>query len=180
MRILDEIWQSLLDKPRDLVEGFIPVFDNLIKEGYPEYEFDQNEIESFINERVKELISPPGVGPDIKGSVGAKPRNMKIGNDSYEIEKSYEILVNTAEWLIGKGKLKKEDCPIISGYKWNLVNTRSEHRYPDDSGDKTFKARKKLSNGLYIETKYSTQNCIKNARKLLGIYGYPRDMLEVQ
>jgi hypothetical protein len=182
LQILDEIWQSLLDEPRDLVGGFIPVFDNLIKEGYPGYEFDQNEIEDFINERVKELISPPDiiVGPDIKDSGGAQPRKMKIGNDSYEIRKSYDILVNTAEWLIRKGKLKKEDCPIGGGHRWNLVSTRPEHRYADSSGDKSFKAGKKLSNGLYIETKYSTTGCITNARKLLGRYGYRRDMLEVQ
>jgi len=32
---------------------------------------------------------------------------MKIGSDVFEIRNSYEILTNTAEWLIRKGKLKE-------------------------------------------------------------------------
>jgi len=47
-----------VNAPKDLVKGFIPSFESLIKEGYPQYEFDQTEIEDFIKERVKELISP--------------------------------------------------------------------------------------------------------------------------
>lgn len=114
LQILDEIWHSLLDEPKDLVKGFIPVFESLIKEGYPEYEFEQTEIEDFIKERVKELISPieetvietiPITEPTERR--GAQPRKMKIGTDIYEIRNSYDILVNTAEWLIKKRQIKK-------------------------------------------------------------------------
>ncbi len=182
LQILDEIWHSLLDEPKDLVRGFIPVFDNLIKEGYPEYEFDQTEIEDFIKERVKELISPteetiiepiPITEPTERR--GAHPRKMKVGTDTYEIRYSYDILVNTAEWLIRKGKLRRENCPIASGHKRNLVNIQPKHRYGDD-----FRAPKRLSNGVYLETHYSTASCITNARKLLERCGYRGDMLEVQ
>jgi len=83
--------------------------------------------------------------------------------------------MNTAEWLIKKGRLRKENCPIASGHKRNLVNIQPRHRYGDD-----FRAPKKLSNGLYIETHYSTAGCITNARKLLERCGYREDMLEVQ
>ncbi len=182
LQILDEIWHSLLDEPKDLVKGFIPVFESLIKEGYPEYEFNQTEIEDFIKERVKELISP------IEGTItepipitettewrGTQPRKMKIGSDKYAIRNSYDILVNTAEWLIKRGKLRREDCPIASGHKRNLVNTQPTHRYGDN-----FRAPKRLSNSLYIETHYSTASCITNARKLLKRFGYREDMLEVQ
>ncbi len=180
LQILDEIWHSLLDEPKDLVRGFIPVFDNLINEGYPEYEFDQTEIEDFIKERVKELIFPTEeiilepVHPEPKGWKAAQPRKMKVVTDTYVINNSYDILVNTAEWLIKKGKLGKENCPIASGHKRNLVNIKSKHRYGDD-----FRAPKRLSNGLYIESHYSTASCITNARKLLERCGYRGDMLEV-
>jgi len=175
LQILDEIWHSLLDEPRDLVRGFIPVFDSLIKEGYPEHEFDQTEIEDFIEERVKELISPIE-GPVIEPiPITEPPRKMRVGTDTYEIRNSYDILVDTAEWLIRRGKLGRENCPISSGHKRNLVNTQPKHRYGDD-----FRAPKRLSNGLYIETHYNTASCITNARKLLERCGCRRDMLEVQ
>jgi hypothetical protein len=182
LQILDEIWHSLLDEPKDLVRGFIPVFDNLIKEGYPEYEFDQTEIEDFIKERAKELISPteesiiePVPITEPTGWRGAQPRKMNVETDTYEIRNSYDILVNTAEWLIRKGKLRKENCPIATGHKRNLVNIQPKHRYGDD-----FRAPKRLSNGLYIEAHYSTASCITNARKLLERCGYRGDMIEVQ
>lgn len=182
LQILDEIWHSLLDEPKDLVKGFIPIFESLIKEGYPQYEFYQTEIEDFIKERVKELISPTEEGTiktisDVKSveSVVFNPRKMKIGSDTYEIRNSYDILVNTAEWLIKKAKLRKENCPIVSGHKRNLVNIQPKHRYEDN-----FRAPKKLSNGLYIETHYSTASCISNARKLLEKCGYSKNVMELK
>jgi len=176
LQILDEIWQSLLDEPKDLVKGFVPVFDGLIREGYPGYEFEHSEIEDFIRERVKELISPTEeavieISPITEPS---RPREMKIGTDIYEIRNSYDMLVNTAEWLVKKGKLKRDDCPIIAGRRRNLVNTQPKHRYGDD-----FRSPKRLTNGLYIETSYSTTGCISNARRLLEKYGYNGEMLKV-
>lgn len=176
LQILDEIWQSLLDEPKDLVKGFVPVFDGLIREGYPGYEFEHSEIEDFIRERVKELISPTEeavieISPITEPS---RPREMKIGTDTYEIRNSYDMLVNTAEWLVKKGKLKRDDCPIIAGHRRNLVNTQPKHRYGDD-----FRSPKRLTNGLYIETSYSTTGCISNARRLLEKYGYNGEMLKV-
>lgn len=182
LQILDEIWYSLLDEPKDLAKGFTPLFEILIKEGYPQYEFDQTEIEGFIKERVKELISPTGKNTienisDLKPmeNVVFNPRKMQIGSDTYEIRNSYDILVNTAEWLIKKAKLRKENCPIVSGHKRNLVNTQPKHRYEDN-----FRAPKRLSNGLFIETHYSTSSCITNARKLLEKCGYSKNILELK
>jgi len=182
LQILDEIWHSLLDEPKDLVRVFIPSFESLIKEGYPQYEFDQTEIEDFIKERVKELISPieetviePMTITEPLKWEGAKMRKMKIESDIYEIRNSYDILVNTAEWLIKKSKLRSDNCPIVSGYKRNLVNTQPKHRYEDG-----FRAPKKLSNGLFIETHASTAGCINNARKLLEKFGYSKNILELK
>ncbi len=180
LQILDKIWQSLRDEPRHLVKGLTPVVDNLIRERYPDYEFDPSEIEDFIKERVKELASPAEEAEAEPVPIGAttrqgtRPRGMKIGIDTYPVKNWYDILVNTAEWLISKGKLKREDCPIEAGYRRNLVNTQAKHQNGDD-----FDQPKKLSNSLYIDTKYSAQGCVNNARKLLKRYGYQSNMLNV-
>ncbi|QJA06608.1 hypothetical protein FVE67_07275 [Thermosulfurimonas marina] len=180
LQILDEIWQSLVDEPEEIIKGLIPVFEKLIKEGYPDYEFEPMEIEDFLKERIKELITPTEEAgeyvplPEPPPWEGGRPRKMKIGSDIFEIRNSYEILTNTAEWLIRKGKLKRSDCPIPIGRKRHLINTEPKHRYGD-----SFRAPKRLSNGLYIEVHYSTAGCINNARRLLEKFGFKGDMLEV-
>jgi len=102
---------------------------------------------------------------------------LKIGTDAYEVSYSYEILIKLADWLIKKDKLRREDCPIIvtKGGKRYLINTQPRHKYGGD-----FKAPRRLSNGLYIETHYSTECCEDYARRLLKRYGYLGDMLEVK
>lgn len=172
LQILDEIWQSLVDEPEEIIRGLMPVFDRLIKEGYPDYEFESSETEDFLNERIKGLITPT---EEIEVVIPPGLRQMRIGSDAFEIRNSYEILINTAEWLIKKGKLKRSDCPVPSGHKRHLVNMEPKHRYGDD-----FRAPRRLSNGLWLETHYNTAACISNARRLLDKFGYRRNMLQVQ
>ncbi len=179
LQILDEIWQSLVEEPEEIIKGLIPVFNKLIDEGYPNYKFESSEIEDFLREMIKELITPtealevvPSTPPIWEGR---HPRKMRIAGDTLEIRNSYEILINTAEWLIRKGKLKRSDCPVPIGRKRHLINTEPKHKYGDN-----FTSPKKLSNGLYVEVHYSTAGCINSARRLLERFGYKGDTLQVQ
>jgi len=181
LQILDEIWQSLLEEPKELIIGLVPVFENLIKEGYPDYEFLPLQIEDFIKERVRELLLPPSetgieeVTESEPWEGRERPGKVKIGRDVFEIRNSYEILITTANWLIKQGKLKPTDCPIGTGYKRNLINKDPKHKFGEN-----FRAPKKLSNGLWIEVHHSTAGCINNARRLLEKFGYSGSVLEVQ
>jgi hypothetical protein len=103
------------------------------------------------------------------------PRRIRVGTYGDEITYSYEILTKTAEWLIGQGKLTASDCPIPTGRKRNLVNRESRHR----DGER-FTAPRRLSNGLWLETHFSTKGCIRSARRLLERFGYPPEMLQVE
>ncbi len=179
LQILDEIWQSVIDEPEEMIRGLIPVFGRLIKEGYPDYEFESPEIEDFLRERIEELITPVEeveVVPTTELSVreGTRPGKIRIGSDAYEIGNCYEILTNTAEWLIRKGKLKRSDCPIQTGRKRYLINTNPKHPHRD------FINPKQLSNGLYVDANIGRVGAITNARRLLERFHYRGDMLEVQ
>jgi predicted type IV restriction endonuclease len=203
--ILDEIWRSIIEDPKDLILAFVPIFETAIKESYPEYMFAQEEVQDFTEERVRELTTllveelnqpepypswptqpstirlssdtyveelnqrePYPLGP-------TQPRTMRLSSDTYVVRYSYEILLYTAEWLVRKGKLRKEDAPIPIGYRRYLVHIQPKHAYGHG-----FRAPKKLSNGLYIETHYSTEQCINNARRLLERFGYSRDLLKLE
>lgn len=101
-------------------------------------------------------------------------RSMKIDRQSFGFRYFCEILVITAEWLVAKRCLSKDNCPIVGGRTRNLVNTEPKHR---DS--KSFTAPRKLSNGLYIETHGSATTCKRNACKLLQKCGFAESLLEV-
>ncbi len=97
-----------------------------------------------------------------------------IGNDVFDIRKSYEVLIRTAEWLIQKGGLHKNLCPLATSKKRYLVNTIPKHQNGND-----FFAPKKLSNGLFIETHCSAVAALSNSKKLLKFCGYEAEMLKL-
>lgn len=184
VQILDEIWQSLLDEPEEMIKGLMSVVKSLISQGYPDYRFDDVEIEDLLKERIKEIItgrseeetlSEAATGVSIP-SYGESPRKMKLKGEVSELRNSFEILVNIANWLIKNGKLKPSDCPVGIGHgKRNLVNKEPKHKYGDD-----FRAPKKLSNGLWIETHYSTASTINYAKRLLEKFGVSPDILMIE
>jgi hypothetical protein len=182
-QILDEVWHSLCDEPSELVQALIPVYETLLASGYPQYHFDRLEIEEHISERIRELTSGPselGPGaapvPELESwPSGGRPRRMTIQGDAFEVRRSYDILINTGNWLIKRGKLKSSDCPVAAGHKRNLVNLEPKHKYGE-----AFRAPKKLANGLYVETHFSTTACINHARRLLERFDYSPQVLEIQ
>jgi len=105
----------------------------------------------------------------------ARPTRLRVGGYSDEIKYSYEILTKTADWLIDQGKLRASDCPVPTGRKRNLVDTEPRHREGEE-----FTAPRQLSNGLWLETHFSTKGCIRNARRLLERFGYSGEMLDVK
>lgn len=183
VQILDEIWQSLLDEPEEMIKGLMPVVKSLISQGYTDYRFEDAEIEDLLKERIKEIIS--GLSEEETPSEtpiepiqwrGGSPRKMKLKGEVFELRNSFEILVNTANWLIKNGKLKASDCPVGVGRgKRNLINKEPKHKYGDD-----FRVPKKLSNGLWIETHYSTAGCINYAKRLLEKFGVSSDILTIE
>lgn len=184
VQILDEIWQSLLDEPEEMIKGLMPVVKSIIAQGYPGYQFEDTEIEDLLRERIKEIVTGPpeaeipletGIEPIIRQR-GEGPKKMKLAGDIFKLHNSYEILINTANWLIKKGKLKSSDCPIgIGRGKRNLINREPKHKYGND-----FFAPKKLSNGLWIETHYNTAACISRAKRLLERFGFSPDTLIIE
>ncbi|MBU2436521.1 MAG: hypothetical protein KKE55_02345 [Candidatus Omnitrophica bacterium] len=184
VQILDEIWQSLLDEPEEMIKGLMPVVKSIISQGYPDYQFEDTEIEDLLKERVKEIISgPSGEGTSSETSIesipwrgGGSPRKMKLKGEVFELRNSFEILVNTANWLIKNNKLKLSDCPVGVGRgKRNLINKEPKHKYGDD-----FRAPKKLSNELWIETHNSTAGCINDTKRLLEKFGVSSDILTIE
>jgi len=104
-----------------------------------------------------------------------KPRSITINGETFQIKNQYEILVQTAEWLIRKGVLTNSTTPIGKGNKRWLINSTPVHK--DKSN---FVASKKLSNDLYIETKHSRSQTMMEAKYLLKYFGYKENLISIE
>jgi ABC-type oligopeptide transport system substrate-binding subunit len=62
-QILDEVWQSLTEDPRELVNGLLPVVRNVIGQSYPTYQFTDAEVEDLLTERVRDLVTSQSEEP---------------------------------------------------------------------------------------------------------------------
>jgi len=104
-----------------------------------------------------------------------KPLSITINGETFRIRNQNEILVYTAEWLIRQGKLTNSTPPIGEGNKRWLINSEPVHR--DGSN---FRAPKKLSNGLYIETHSPLPQTMKEAKYLLKYFGYKENLISIE
>ena len=101
---------------------------------------------------------------------------MTINGEIFDIPYDYSILVNTADWLIRKGKLKDSDIPLkITRGRRYLINRKPEHS--DGTG---FFSYKTLSNGFYIMTNNSSFQHENYARRLLEKFGERADALKIE
>jgi hypothetical protein len=183
VQVLDEAWKSLLKEPADIVKGLMPVVKSLISQRYQNYQFEDPEIEDLLKEKVKEIISgtsegeaPYDILTESAPGSGESPQKMKLKGETFNLRNSFEILVNTANWLIKNGKLKTSDCPVVIGRgKRCLINRQAKH--PDHSD---FRAPKPLSNGLSIETHIGTKGAIDYARRLLEKFGVSPNILTIE
>ncbi|MGC8497732.1 MAG: hypothetical protein ACP5NL_07040 [Thermoplasmata archaeon] len=174
-------WDLIDDNPsvvliRSLVIANIESFGEVPSKSILE---NREEKVSQKNAQTKYNIKTPleNSSEDIKGrrKWGFKPQSIMINGESFEVKKSKDILIRTAEWLIEKGKMTKSTVPIESGSKRYLVNITPVHK-----SDSKFFNFYKLSNGLFLETHASSKSAEKYEKKMMKYYGYPEDSISVE
>ena len=174
-------WNLIDDDPSDVVVRSIAIANIESFGELPSHSIFQNREEKASGENtqtksnvrtLREITSE-----DIKGrrKGGFKPLSLTIKGERFEVNKSNQILIRTAEWLIKNGKMTKSTVPVESGSKRYLVNTEPVHK----SGKKFFSPYK-LSNGLFLETHASSESTEKYAKLLMKYYGYPEDFISVR
>jgi hypothetical protein len=103
-----------------------------------------------------------------------RPVSVSINGEVFNVTKSNQILIKTAEWLISKGKITKSTSIPSGPDRW-LINAQKIHK----DGDQ-FANPHELSNGLYLETNYSSQRIEQLAKSLMKHFGYSEDSIEVR
>lgn len=130
----------------------------------PEIEGD---VLKALNFRVREyaVLSDKGKGGKITILEG-KGRGITINGKFIPCTRQYEILVNTANWLISHGYLTEEDIPASGSGQAILINSK-----PTKSGGKSMRQPRKLVNGWYIETHFGYEQTKGHAEALVKKFG---------
>lgn len=98
-------------------------------------------------------------------------RTILIEGDRIFCRNAVEVLKNTANWLIKKGKISASNCPIKlqDGGSSYLINTQPVH----EDGREFQYGGAKLINNLYLDKNWSSDKCEKKAKELLIYCGIP-------
>ena len=89
-------------------------------------------------------------GNSIKPSRLQSPEGKEIDVSSWA-----DLLLETSEWLIRKGLLTKDDCPVTTG---RMAKRYLIHVTPVHPSERKFESSAQLSNGLYLERKYNVNS----------------------
>ena len=81
-----------------------------------------------------------------------------------------DVLVGVTDYLIDRGHITKSDCPLVSGPKSAILNTREYHQ----TGAK-MKSSRRTKSGLYLNANLNSQAVVSNARKIIKHAGLDPD-----
>jgi len=110
----------------------------------------------------------------VKRSGRLSPVSISLNGEVFNIDKSNQIIINTAEWLVSKGKIDKS-IKFESGPQRWLISSEPIHR-----NGKSFFVPYGLSNGLFLELHYSSTTIEKLAKSLMKRFGYPEDSIYIR
>ena len=103
------------------------------------------------------------------------PAAVRINHGvAVQINSWSRVLIETAEWLCGEGKLTAGTCPIEVGRNRNLLAIEPMHRH-----GREFRNRYLTRNGLFLECNYSSKHCVELTKFLLKRFSFSEDLVEL-
>lgn len=183
-KLVVSLYRDIMQNPQSLVNALLEAIKRESSEKGHDLSLD--EIERFSRSLVNEFIEKiqedgkepsDDFTPTVIPKSGEKYEWVQIGETRKSIANNKEILTETAEWLIRKGYLKPKDAPISKSKNKYLIAEEPKHPSPDRRGNYGFRGAKKLSNGLWMHTNFSTEDYIRWSRFLLERFGVsPNDL----
>ena len=109
---------------------------------------------------------------------GRKPRTLKLpAGQTISIESWIALLPEIAEWLIQKGEITQDHCPIRIG---ELKNALIDHEPIAFRDGKRRRQQKQLSGGFFVDVGTGSDHSIRMAVRLLRRFGEDPSQFSVQ
>ena len=119
-KLMDEAWKKTIADHNQLIKVFSPVFkSNINQSNLTRYKIGDSQIAEFIKQKIghdsrypTEVYSQIERNPQKESVHTTSPINLIIKGEKFQFDSQNQILIETANWLIRNGKLKKSNCPI--------------------------------------------------------------------
>ena len=177
--LLEKFWKGIDAKELDkLMKRFISdirsSFASSLKKRTVEVPLDP--VRNFVRQKLsadqnqsehpQQHTTTPQPTPPITG------RAIILDGERFPVKYVYEILTQTAEWLIQRNHISHDECPI----KFQKDNVDFIHSQSIHGSDRRYK---KLSNGLYINIIWQKSDLVRRTHMLLERYDYPPATLQL-
>lgn len=163
---MEELCKDLWDKRDPVINQFAILISNEWMLRYPNEQLSDNDATDFAGIWLEELERKR---QEQNGGGGGSEDNGEWPDFEFTPRTSKEVLTKIAEWVYKLGKLK---VPIETGRRY-LVNSE-----PKDPNGKSFHGGGfKLTEGIYLETTFSSKDCEAKARELLVYCGCPKSLM---
>lgn len=146
------------ESEKNLIDEFINEYKNLLKSRDNMF---QNSVDNNRKVRIEE--DSDKIKNKIEKETPVKFKNNKIKFDDSITAR--EHVLSVINLLFRLNYLSEGDVPLTRGSKRYLINTE-----PVDSEGDDMYGPKELSNGYYVETNYSTEDCKKIISELIEEY----------
>ena len=132
-----------------------------------------------LDDVVPPSIHEPGWTPisQVDPMIGDPPPNaIRIDRGpAANIKYWNQVLIESAEWLCGQGRLTSRECPITIGTTRNLVALTPTH-----TNGNNFTSPRNISTGMFVELDFTGKDFVKHTRTLLRRLGVPVDNVELR
>lgn len=175
---LERTWKKTVKENRDVV---IPLLSGLMKKELTlqKAAFSDREIQEFVSSKLNQedakTTQPQpsevssGFGTQLDSRMYTQlPRRLMLKGKPHVIRHSFDILVETANYLFDNELLDDSKIPITTGHSRYLINKEPTHH----SGN-PFRAAKRLKNGYWIETHSQVSQTIHYAKRLWALADLP-------
>lgn len=167
-------WVIAKERPGEVIRKALTI-SNISEFGKTDYSGEARLESTMLNHTLPQYKETFIEASASNRSPPTKPRKLVIEGEELPVHNVREVLIQTAEWLIRKGKLKLSDIPVQSGPLRYIVNAQPFHK----SG-KNFFDDHVLSNNIHLEVHGSHQAIESNAKALMERYGYKENSIIIE
>jgi hypothetical protein len=181
--LFEATWKNLVKNRNGIVKILLTSFNNYLENNpnFKREKFTKTKKTQFLKGKIGELFSAEPhmkTGRKIAPQVNSNNKTLTciiLPNKKIVFTKKNQILIESANWLIDRGKIKVSDCPIMfPGSTKTII-----HTIPYNEDKTKFRGAHELHKKMWIATSFNEDYIIEYATRLFTRFS-PSDKIRFE